>query len=106
MLCHPGRLVTWKLFLCLSVKELPEQGSPQHTLSPTPSTTCNLGGTDPAAPTIHLGVTQHLSPMSSSSRLGGIPVGVITAETRTVEVMIPADPANLDSEAKVRDQEP
>lgn len=35
-------------------------------------------------------------------RLGGIPVGVIAVETRTVEVAVPADPANLDSEAKVR----
>lgn len=34
-------------------------------------------------------------------RLGGLPVGVIAVETRTVEVTIPADPANLDSEAKV-----
>lgn len=37
-----------------------------------------------------------------SYRLGGIPLGVIAVETRTVEVAIPADPANLDSEAKVR----
>jgi len=36
-----------------------------------------------------------------SYRLGGIPLGVIAVETRTVEVAIPADPANLDSEAKV-----
>lgn len=36
-----------------------------------------------------------------SYRLGGIPLGVIAVETRTVEVTIPADPANLDSEAKV-----
>lgn len=35
-------------------------------------------------------------------RLGGLPVGVIAVETRTVEVTIPADPANPDSEAKVR----
>ena len=34
-------------------------------------------------------------------RLGGIPVGVIAVETRTVEVTVPADPANLDSESKV-----
>jgi len=33
--------------------------------------------------------------------LGGIPVGVICVETRTVEQTIPADPANLDSEVKV-----
>lgn len=37
-----------------------------------------------------------------SYRLGGIPLGVISVETRTVELAIPADPANLDSEAKVR----
>lgn len=35
------------------------------------------------------------------ARLGGIPVGVISVETRTVEVVLPADPANLSSEAKV-----
>lgn len=34
-------------------------------------------------------------------RLGGIPVGVVAVETRTVELSTPADPANLDSEAKV-----
>jgi acetyl-CoA carboxylase carboxyltransferase component len=35
------------------------------------------------------------------ARLGGIPVGVIAVETRTVEVNLPADPANPSSEAKV-----
>ena len=35
------------------------------------------------------------------ARLGGIPLGVICVETRTVEATIPADPANLDSDAKV-----
>ncbi|KAG8178328.1 hypothetical protein JTE90_026296 [Oedothorax gibbosus] len=38
------------------------------------------------------------------ARLGGIPVGVIAVESRTVEIDIPADPANLDSEAKVISQ--
>lgn len=38
----------------------------------------------------------------SSHRLGGIPTGVVAVETRSVELSIPADPANLDSEAKVR----
>ncbi|KAL0193827.1 hypothetical protein M9458_012123, partial [Cirrhinus mrigala] len=38
------------------------------------------------------------------ARLGGIPLGVIAVETRTVEVTIPADPANLDSEAKLYQQ--
>ncbi|KAF4112774.1 hypothetical protein G5714_005319 [Onychostoma macrolepis] len=38
------------------------------------------------------------------ARLGGIPLGVIAVETRTVEVTIPADPANLDSEAKIYQQ--
>ena len=39
--------------------------------------------------------------VTGRARLGGIPVGVIAVETRTVEVTIPADPANLDSESKV-----
>jgi acetyl-CoA carboxylase/biotin carboxylase 1 len=34
------------------------------------------------------------------ARLGGIPLGVICVETRSVEVQVPADPANLDSDAK------
>lgn len=34
------------------------------------------------------------------AKLGGIPLGVIAVETRTVELRIPADPANLDSDAK------
>ncbi|KAG5840360.1 hypothetical protein ANANG_G00187980 [Anguilla anguilla] len=38
------------------------------------------------------------------ARLGGIPLGVIAVETRTVEVTVPADPANLDSEAKLLQQ--
>ncbi|KAJ0019381.1 hypothetical protein NQD34_006950 [Periophthalmus magnuspinnatus] len=38
------------------------------------------------------------------ARLGGIPLGVIAVETRTVEFTVPADPANLDSEAKVLQQ--
>ncbi|XP_018604528.1 acetyl-CoA carboxylase isoform X4 [Scleropages formosus] len=38
------------------------------------------------------------------ARLGGIPLGVIAVETRTVEVAIPADPANPESEAKLLQQ--
>uniref|UniRef100_A0A8C3I926 Acetyl-CoA carboxylase beta n=1 Tax=Chrysemys picta bellii TaxID=8478 RepID=A0A8C3I926_CHRPI len=38
------------------------------------------------------------------ARLGGIPIGVVAVETRTVEMVIPADPANLDSEAKIVQQ--
>ncbi|XP_069727330.1 acetyl-CoA carboxylase 2 isoform X1 [Phaenicophaeus curvirostris] len=38
------------------------------------------------------------------ARLGGLPVGVIAVETRSVEVTIPADPANPDSEAKIIQQ--
>ncbi len=34
------------------------------------------------------------------ARLGGVPVGVVAVETRTVELSVPADPANPDSEAK------
>eukprot|EP00064_Thunnus_orientalis_P008280 superscaffoldBa00000975_g8303 len=37
-------------------------------------------------------------------QLGGIPLGVIAVETRTVEFTVPADPANLDSESKVMQQ--
>ena len=35
------------------------------------------------------------------ARLGGIPVGVICTETRTIEMTVPADPANLESQVKV-----
>ncbi|EPY87349.1 acetyl-CoA carboxylase 2 [Camelus ferus] len=42
--------------------------------------------------------------VTGRARLGGIPVGVIAVETRTVEVAVPADPANPDSEAKVIQQ--
>ena len=35
------------------------------------------------------------------ARLGGIPVGIIMAETRTVEVTLPADPASPETEARV-----
>lgn len=35
------------------------------------------------------------------ARLGGISIGCIAVETRSVEVQIPADPANPDSDAKV-----
>lgn len=38
------------------------------------------------------------------ARLGGIPCAVIAVETRTVEFNMPADPANLDSDAKVIQQ--
>ncbi|XP_028621240.1 acetyl-CoA carboxylase 2 [Grammomys surdaster] len=42
--------------------------------------------------------------VTGRARLGGIPVGVIAVETRPVEVAVPADPANLDSEAKIIQQ--
>ncbi|XP_017779998.1 PREDICTED: acetyl-CoA carboxylase isoform X2 [Nicrophorus vespilloides] len=42
--------------------------------------------------------------VTGRARLGGIPVGVIAVETRTVELTMPADPANLDSEAKTVSQ--
>ncbi|XP_016151369.1 acetyl-CoA carboxylase-like [Sinocyclocheilus grahami] len=41
---------------------------------------------------------------TSQSELGGIPTGVVAVETRSVELSIPADPANLDSEAKIIQQ--
>ncbi|KAI5637057.1 carboxyl transferase domain-containing protein [Phthorimaea operculella] len=42
--------------------------------------------------------------VTGRARLGGIPVGVVAVETRTVEITLPADPANLDSEAKTVQQ--
>ncbi|ERE74638.1 acetyl-CoA carboxylase 2-like protein [Cricetulus griseus] len=42
--------------------------------------------------------------VTGRARLGGIPLGVIAVETRSVEVAVPADPANLDSEAKIIQQ--
>ncbi|GLV36890.1 Acetyl-CoA carboxylase [Carabus blaptoides fortunei] len=42
--------------------------------------------------------------VTGRARLGGIPVGVIAVETRTVELTMPADPANLDSESKTVSQ--
>ncbi|XP_067945833.1 acetyl-CoA carboxylase-like [Watersipora subatra] len=38
------------------------------------------------------------------ARLGGIPLGVISVETRSKELIIPADPANLDSDSKLVQQ--
>lgn len=42
--------------------------------------------------------------VAGRARLGGIPVGVVATESRTVELTIPADPANLDSESKLLTQ--
>nr|APH81346.1 ACC [Paracyclopina nana] len=42
--------------------------------------------------------------VTGRARLGGIPVGVIAVETRTIEVTMPADPANPESEAKIVSQ--
>jgi acetyl-CoA carboxylase/biotin carboxylase 1 len=42
--------------------------------------------------------------VTGRARLGGIPVAVIAVETRAVEVTLPADPANPDSESKVVSQ--
>ncbi|XP_065833896.1 acetyl-CoA carboxylase-like isoform X2 [Oscarella lobularis] len=44
------------------------------------------------------------SVLCGRARLGGIPVGVIAVETRSVECVVPADPANLDSESQVLTQ--
>ena len=42
--------------------------------------------------------------VTGRARLGGIPVGCVAVETRPVEVQVPADPANPDSEAKIVSQ--
>lgn len=42
--------------------------------------------------------------ITGRARLGGIPMGVICVETRTVECEEPADPANLDTETKITQQ--
>jgi len=42
--------------------------------------------------------------VTGRARLGGIPVGVIAVETRTVEQVIPADPANGDSQQQINQQ--
>ena len=39
--------------------------------------------------------------VTGRARLGGIPCGVIAVETRTVECVHPADPANPDTETTV-----
>lgn len=38
--------------------------------------------------------------VAGRARLGGIPVGVVATESRSVDLTIPADPANMDSESK------
>lgn len=42
--------------------------------------------------------------VTGRARLGGIPVGVVAVETRPVEVVIPADPANPSSIASIQQQ--
>lgn len=42
--------------------------------------------------------------VTGRARLGGIPVGVICVETRPVDVIVPADPANPDSVATIKHQ--
>ncbi|XP_063545623.1 acetyl-CoA carboxylase [Cydia strobilella] len=42
--------------------------------------------------------------ITGRARLGGIPVGVVAVETRTVELTLPADPANKDSESRTLQQ--
>ncbi|KAK0166882.1 hypothetical protein PV327_004353 [Microctonus hyperodae] len=42
--------------------------------------------------------------VTGRARLGGIPCGIVAVETRTMEIHLPADPANLDSEAKTISQ--
>ena len=44
------------------------------------------------------------SVVTGRGRLGGIPIGVIAVETRPIDVHLPADPANPNSEAKIISQ--
>ncbi|KAK9765298.1 acetyl-coenzyme-A carboxylase, variant 3 [Basidiobolus ranarum] len=39
--------------------------------------------------------------VTGRARLGGIPIGVIAVETRTIEHIVPADPANVNSEEQI-----
>ena len=39
------------------------------------------------------------------ARLGGVPCGIIAVETRTVECLVPADPADVETEAKVSERD-
>lgn len=95
------------MLLCLPVKSPASDHSavlrpPAQALPPTPiARQLGLGG--PHRPLTCLGLPPSTwLTCAPPRRLGGIPVGVIAVETRTVEVVVPADPANLDSEAKVR----
>jgi acetyl-CoA carboxylase carboxyltransferase component len=42
--------------------------------------------------------------VTGRARLHGIPLGVIVVETRTVEAVVPADPANPESQQQVLQQ--
>jgi len=42
--------------------------------------------------------------VTGRAKLGGIPCGVIAVETRAIELVLPADPANPDSESKIVSQ--
>merc|ERR1719472_681790 len=42
--------------------------------------------------------------VAGRAKLGGIPFGVISVETRTVEAVVPADPANPDSRESIKPQ--
>jgi len=42
--------------------------------------------------------------ISGRARLGGLPVGVVAVETKAIELLVPADPANVDTEAQVFNQ--
>ena len=42
--------------------------------------------------------------VAGRAKLGGIPCGVIAVETRAIELVLPADPANPDSESKIVSQ--
>uniref|UniRef100_A0A8C4N1D7 CoA carboxyltransferase C-terminal domain-containing protein n=1 Tax=Eptatretus burgeri TaxID=7764 RepID=A0A8C4N1D7_EPTBU len=53
---------------------------------------------------LKLGSFELLVAFLNLCRLGGLPVGVVAVETRSVELTVPADPANPESEAQITPQ--
>ena len=99
------------LLLCSGERGVAERVLRPRVLHGDPGVLGSDGGGGPSAvrpptPASHPRLPQSLGGeasdlLSPHCRLGGIPLGVIAVETRAVDLTVPADPANLDSEAKV-----